>query len=374
MKRIFFARSADAQNFNAQAKNIQNILRYWSSEEFRPAVVSFREPDADVAANPNVDLRRVRPDHFWTARWFAQYMGNFDAVFCPGLHHTADWLALRLLSLVGRRPRVIATLEGLVGSLEDQSRETQYSDVVGHAVFCQKISPAHLHRIESMYQMAEHIIAINPLVARIGAVRYGPKISMLPFGFDPSFFQDAQRHHNTRPRVVSAGRVSAHKRPNIFVTLAAAFQQADFVWFGEGEMRANLLAEIRRLGLTNIDFPGPLQPPILAREFAGSDIFLMPSLSEGGPRVSQEAAAAGLAQVVFGFYEGLFVVDGHNGFVVWSDDECKARLGQLLESPDLVERMGREGSAMSGQWVWKTVAPQWEQRIVDVLSSRLKPI
>jgi len=47
-KRILFARSADANNFNAQAKNVQHILRHWRSSEYRPVVFSFYAPDESV--------------------------------------------------------------------------------------------------------------------------------------------------------------------------------------------------------------------------------------------------------------------------------------------------------------------------------------
>ena len=88
------------------------------------------------------------------------------------------------------------------------------------------------------------------------------------------------------------------------------------------------------------------------------------------PKVTQEAAAAGLAQIIFGFYEAPTVVDGKNGFVVWTDDEMYSRLGQLLESPGLVEQMGRAGVKMAGEWTWDLIAPRWEGRIIDVLEGR----
>src|SRR5262249_12319341 len=114
-------------------------------------------------------------------------------------------------------------------------------------------------------------------------------------------------------------------------------------------------------------FPGPLSPEALAREFANSDVFVLPSLAEGVPKVSQEAAACGLAQIVFGFFESPTVVHGVNGFVAWSDAELAVRLGQLLRDPALVERMGRAGIEMAAQWHWDRVAGRWETHISAIV-------
>lgn len=189
--------------------------------------------------------------------------------------------------------------------------------------------------------MADHIIAISPFLARMETALYGGKVSMLPLGVDTKLFKrQVTQVRQARPRVVGAGNVRARKRPEIFLDLARAYPKADFVWYGEGDLRQALRNEVGRSGLTNIDFPGAVPPDILAREFAASDVFVLPSRSEGVPKVTQEAAAAGLAQIVFGFYEMPTVVDGENGLVVWEDEEMVAALGKLIDDRELTERMG----------------------------------
>jgi glycosyltransferase involved in cell wall biosynthesis len=195
-------------------------------------------------------------------------------------------------------------------------------------------------------------------------------VTTLSLGVDLSQFRRWNWGRQQRIRVVSAGNVAAHKRPELFLRCAELFPEADFIWFGEGAMRGSLQASVRGSGLTNVDFPGALAPESLAREFAQANIFVMPSLAEGVPKVTQEAAASGLAQVICGFYEAPTVVDGRNGFVVWSDDQFILKLRELIQNPDLVERMGQAGSVMAADWSWETVAPQWESRIIDVLENQ----
>jgi glycosyltransferase involved in cell wall biosynthesis len=364
-KRILFARSADANNFNAQAKNVQHILRHWQSCECRVAVFSFSAPEEGATANPNVDIIRITPDRLWRAKVFAAYMQRFDAVFCPGLHHYADWAALKARALLRWPLPIITTVEGLLGVDGDQAFDQKYSKVAGHPVYSQKIARAHWRRANGLFLMANHIIAVSPFLARQATAQYRTKVSMLSLGVDVALFRRTRWERRPRPRVVCAANVRAHKEPHVFLKLAARFPVADFVWFGDGELRAPLCEQAMKAGIGNLSFPGVLTPDALAREFAASDILVLPSRNEGVPKVTQEGAAAGLAQIIFGFYEAPSVVDGVNGFVVWREEEIADRLATLLGNPSLVERFGRAGTRMAEAWSWDIVAPQWEKLIVE---------
>ena len=275
-RRILFARAADTDNFNAQCKNAQHILRHWRSSHWRPTIVAFRDPDPHVAANPNVDILPIRPDRLWRLKFWQIYQQSFDAIFYPGLHHRADYLGLRARSLIRRKVPIIATVEGLVGSTADDSREEYYSSVAGHPVYCQKLAPALLARIEWINKASDHLIAISPFLGRMAAAKYGNKVSQLPVGIDASLIRRSEWRVRGRPRVVCAGNVRPHKRPEFFLALARQFPAADFLWFGHGDLRDALVSEASRHSLANLSFPGAVQPEQLAREFASADIFVLP--------------------------------------------------------------------------------------------------
>ncbi len=366
-KRVFFPRPADSSNINAQAKNSQYILRHWTARQVRPVTLSFNDTDPAIAANPQVTIRRLRDDRLWRMSVYFEYMRPFDAVFCPGLHHLADWLALKTRALIGYPLPVIGTLEGLAAGFNDRQREGFLSEVAGHQVYCYRIPDAVWRRSDEMLRMSSRIIAISPFLARLAKALYGDKVDMVPLGVDVGLFRRVTFAPGPRLRVVGAGRVEPHKRPELFLDLAAKFPQADFAWFGDGEQRAKLIAESARRNLANLQFPGALPSSRLAEAFKRSDIFLFPSLSEGVPKVTQEAAAAGLAQIIFGFYEAPTVAHGDNGFVVWSDEELTERLDQLLGDRSLIEALGRKGMEMTKHWSWDLLAPQWERAIIGAL-------
>jgi glycosyltransferase involved in cell wall biosynthesis len=224
-----------------------------------------------------------------------------------------------------------------------------------------------------IYRMSDEIIAISPFLKNISTKLLGKNISFLPLGVDTSQFVRNSPARNSRPQVVCAGHVAAHKRPEKFLEWASLYPMADFSWYGEGPLRSILIHKAKHQGLLNVSFPGELPRVELADRFKGGDIFALPSLSEGVPKVTQEAAAAGLAQVIFGFYESPTVVEGENGFVVWNDDEFTQRLGQLVEDRTLVAKMGRTGSEMARQWEWDLIAPLWEEMIFRFVKNNRGP-
>jgi glycosyltransferase involved in cell wall biosynthesis len=368
-RRILVARSVDASNINAQSKNAKEILARWTNEEWRPTAFAFHEPDARVAANPNVDILRVPSNRLWYARVGLAYQGSFHAIFYPGLHRNADYVALRIRALVGSVVPLISTMENLPGSTADDASEAFYSAVAGHEVYCQKLDPSLFAHASWINRAADHIVAISPFLARMAAKKFGPKVSELPLGIEAFRGLPVERKENARPVVVTAGNVRAHKRPELFLDLARSFPEADFRWFGEGELRAGLNEEAARRGLGNVSFSGQIASDRLAAEFQSADIFVLPSKSEGVPKVSQEAAAAGLPQVIFGYFEAPSVIDGQNGYVVWDDAAFAGQLRDLLADPALRRRMGDLAAKMADEWSWDRLAPKWQQRILDIIGS-----
>ena len=361
--RVFVPRLMDAANRNAQNSNARAILRWWNIQDSRVRTVAYDEPDLAVVANPRVEITRLWRRHAWIAHLALCYLRPCDAIFYPGVS-AADSMGLSLRRRLGRAVPVIAVLEGLVG---DAQREDEYSRLAGHAVHCQRVDPDVLDRVDALYDGASHVIAISPFLARLGASRYGDKFSVLPLGVDRAVFRSDGRARPDRFTVVGAGRLYENKRPDVFLELAARFPSADFTWYGEGELRPALLAERSRRALTNVDYPGTLSATELADKFRRASLFVLPSSAEGTPKVAQEAASCGLGVVLFGFYETPTVVDGRNGYVVWSDEELFASVEALIREPAVAEALGNAGAQMAQAWSWEDVASKWIGQVLHVV-------
>lgn len=362
-RRIFVAQYADVSNNNPQVLNTRALLSRFHDTRCEWLVPYFTDPDPAVAANPNVRLIKLWPWRFWTWHKFLLYQLKVDAVFYPGPYWFDD-LALQLRRLTGRKVPFITTLEGLGG---DQDRQNTLSEWAGHPVYCQQVPERLLRRIDRVQREADHVIAISPFLAKMGKRLYGDKFSVLPLGVDGRTFFPVKAKDHQRFRVMGAGRIYTNKRPALFLEFAARFPQADFVWFGEGELRAQLLSEKEQRGLENVFFPGAVANSQLAEEMRNSHLFVLPSSSEGVPKVTQEAAACGLPVIIFGFYEAPSVINEENGYVVWNDEDLFDRVGELIDDPEKAKNMGACGCEMAKGWDWDAVAARWEDVILKVL-------
>lgn len=367
---VLFLHSADAANTNAQAKNVQGLLAHWPDAGPRAAALSFDQVAPEIAGRAGIVARSLAEGRLWPLRVALEMQSDYSAIFAPGLHVWADWLGVRMRKAAGRAVPLITTVEGLLGTEPDAAAEcTRYSQAAGHQVYCQPVAKGTLRRRQKLHAEATHIIAISPFLERMTGLDHPGKVSSLPLGIDDRIFHARGRSTSARPVVMAVGGVRAHKRPAVFVDLAARFAGADFVWYGEGELRAELSAEARRRGIDTISFAGALEPPALAEAYRRADVLVVTSRNEGVPKVSQEAAACGVAQIVLGFYEAPSVADGVNGFVVWDDEALATRLGELIGDAALRRRMGAAGAEMALEWPWRLVAPRWRRRILDVIGA-----
>jgi glycosyltransferase involved in cell wall biosynthesis len=315
--RIFVPRHMDAANTNAQNLNAKALLSRFTQKRARWIATHFNAPDSTIAAAPQLKLERLCRTRLWHSHMLLKYQKPVDAIFYPGMEWF-DGQGLALRKMMGRHVPVIGTLEGLAG---DEEREQQVEQWVGHKVYCHHVPREIIECCDRILHSCDHIIAITPMLATLGRRLYGDKVSMLPLGIDTEVFQ--RRHfqgEGPRIRVVTAATLTLRKRPFVVLEAARRFPSVDFVWFGTGPLLDKMRHETQEAGVENLSFPGNASPGTLAKEYTNSDLFVLPSFSEGAPKVLQEAAACGMPRIAFGFYEPA-IANGVDGFVVWSDEE-----------------------------------------------------
>lgn len=354
----------DSSNVNAQNSNARALLSRFSDPRARWTTIWSEELPDSFDKNGTVETHRISRSRFWQIQLALAYQSKFDAVFYPG-PHWADKAGLACRRLTGRHTPVVATIEGIIAGPDSLMHLTK---LVGHPVFSQPGADAAVPRIRWMYETSDHIIAISPFLARVAKALYGDKVSYLPIGLEDSIFHNRGRREPEQCRIVGCGTVKGSKNPEIFLRLADRYKDANFVWFGDGELRQSLTQEAIRRRLKNLQFPGSLPPKMLAEEFRRSSIFVLPSHAEGVPKVTQEAAACGLPVVLYGFYEAPTVVHGTNGLVAWSEEDLIEQVGVLAGDPETRSAMGQKGAEMAKPWSWDSVAREWENLLIQFRS------
>ncbi|HEX3320321.1 MAG TPA: glycosyltransferase [Terriglobales bacterium] len=361
---VFVPRWMDRNDINAQNSNARALLSRFNRQDASWTAVCSERPDFPIQAN-GVRTIRLSRTRLWQARLALAYQSRYDAIFYPG-PHWADKLGIQARSLTRARKPLILTIEGIVANIETVDR---FSALTGHPVYAQPGTEQYVKRLRWLYKRADHIIAISPFLARFANFCYGDKVSCLPLGIDRSIFHSVGSQRPRRCRVVGCGSIKASKNPQAFLELAARLTEADFIWFGDGELLPTLNDEARRRRLNNLRFTKAVSPQVLADEFRRSSIFVLPSRAEGVPKVTQEAAACGLPVVLYGYFEAPSIVHEHNGFVSWSDEQFAAYVTSLVQNPQLRSEMGQRGEEMAAQWDWNKIAPQWESLIIRLASS-----
>lgn len=147
----------------------------------------------------------------------------------------------------------------------------------------------------------------------------------------------------------TVGRISEQKSPLLFSAIVDEMTVVDpslhFVWIGDGEMRAELEADLRLRGVSDhVTITGWVDD--IEAEYDRLDIFLLASAYESFGYGTVEAMRAGLPVVVSSVPGSVDVVeDSITGFIVpgFSEGGYAEAIQRLVDDPALRTSMGQRG-------------------------------
>jgi len=185
------------------------------------------------------------------------------------------------------------------------------------------------------------------------------KITVVPLGFELEALLACESHRGELRRELGlayenkligiVARLVPIKNHRLFLraakVVAEAMPQAGFLVVGDGELREELEAYARDLGLDGrVLFTGWRRD--LPRLYADLDVVALTSINEGTPVSLIEAMAAGVPVVATGV-GGVpdVVVDGETGHLVEAGDVkgMAEAIIELLRDPEKAREMGQEG-------------------------------
>jgi glycosyltransferase involved in cell wall biosynthesis len=180
------------------------------------------------------------------------------------------------------------------------------------------------------------------------------RIFRMPLGVDTARFRPADGPRKPGPfRAFFAGQMSVRKGVHHLLAAwrAADLRDAELVF--AGAPRDRYIGELVGRSDPTIRYMGFVPHARLHEAYQAADVFVFPSLAEGGVYVIYEALAAGLPCVVSA-NAGSAVRDGIEGFVVpVGDVEALAgRLRQLAGDDALRRRMAQAARARAEQFAW----------------------
>ncbi|GJL90710.1 glycosyltransferase [Hyphococcus sp.] len=184
---------------------------------------------------------------------------------------------------------------------------------------------------------------------RFSSLTSADKIEIIHCGLDLRDFTPSPPPDNQT--FVCVGRLCPQKGqaqlPAVAVALRDEFPQLKIILIGDGESRAEIEAEIARLGVAqNIVIKGWMENAKVRDEIKLARAFLLPSFAEGLPVVIMEALALGrpvISTYVAGIPE---LVDEGCGWIVPAGDQAAliGVMGEALRSsPETLAALGAEG-------------------------------
>jgi glycosyltransferase involved in cell wall biosynthesis len=204
-------------------------------------------------------------------------------------------------------------------------------------------------------------------------------VEVIPNGIDLDRFAPAPPGGRfPRPTLLYLGRLKKYKRVDLILEAATRLgkegRDLEVLIAGKGDHRSELEKKASRAieAGVSVRFLGFVSEERKRELLARSWVHCLTSPKEGWGIANLEAAASGTPTVASdspGLRDS--VMDGRTGFLVPHDDvgTLAGRLGELLDDPDLRDRLGRQGRAFAEGFSWDRSAQRMATSIRRVVAS-----
>jgi glycosyltransferase involved in cell wall biosynthesis len=199
------------------------------------------------------------------------------------------------------------------------------------------------------------------------------RIIQTSFGWLPSRFPDAAlpRQSSRSPfRALFVGTVGVRKGiPELFQAWEKSGVDGELVVVGDVEsaIGAYVRKASKELRIRMVPFTTDM-----AKWYRECDIFVLPTLEEGGPQVTLEAAACGMPIVTTEMGSARLIADDDNGLVVKEGDvEGLANAISVLYKDELLRRrFGSKAAKDAENFVYKKVSMRRAEQLLQRLRYR----
>jgi glycosyltransferase involved in cell wall biosynthesis len=207
----------------------------------------------------------------------------------------------------------------------------------------------------------DYIFASNPLVEASLLEAGVPPARIMPssFGWSPARFTRAEtatiRQEKKMLTGLFVGSVGVRKGvPQLLDAWKKSGVQGELLLAGfiEDSIKAHLRQYVDNVQIRLLGFVSDVAPL-----YRSADIFIFPSLEEGGPQVTYEAAGFGLPIITTPMGAGRIIKNGINGFVIepYDIEGVASAIVRLAESKELRQRLGERAKLDAQHYTYERV-------------------
>ncbi len=357
--RILFNAFADENIFCAQDLNARDIASRLDTNKYVSYLfrTSKNKISGKLENKPNVRFINIpRRNRLRVPRaiivLLAMLSGKYDII----ISGKVDWVSVAYLYLrntLGTKSKFIHTVEIL--------RPSPFA------------SARYNNTARNIALRADATYAISTMIGERAKTWCGKRLNLMhAVGVDTEVFKPLlfQNTGKSRKTVLCCGTLSERKQPHVFLEFAARYPGYDFIWVGEGPLGQGLLDAVKTRRIKNFVIRGNIPHFALATVMKEADVFVLPSLNEGFPKVVIEAMACGLPAIALASYGPEAIIDGESGYVVETVDRMYDELGSLLEDDALLMRMKEAARQRSREFSWDRIVENYEGAIDRLLKPR----
>lgn len=346
----------DEDDFNAQNLNAREIACRLNPNLFEVALFYCTRPDERLRDKENIHLIKV-PNYKETPTKIIAFLsvlrhllGRYNILFYVR-NMRIEHLYFKFRKILGDQKITVHTIEGIL-------------PIIGASEYYKKVAKYTTIRSDYVYSVSKY-------VAETAEKHYGIKTPVIYVGVDTKVFQPAKnkKEENKRKlKVLYVGSFQRRKRPYLVIDAAKRFPNVEFHLIGSGPLESSLLEAKKKFKTSNVYFHGRVPLEKLVSSLQEADVFLFPSIHEGFPKVTIEAAATGLPAIVFNNYRPETVINGETGFIVGDVGEMMEKLAILIEDVDLRHKMGERAREYAKRFDWNIITNQWETEFLKMVS------
>lgn len=191
---------------------------------------------------------------------------------------------------------------------------------------------------------ADHIIVKTQTLMKTLPPRARSKTTYLPNGVDINRFKPRRKKAKRVPIILFIGRLEPQKNLlSLIKALSLIKEPFKLQIVGDGSLRNQILKLTKKTNI-NLKITRKVSHRRIEKIYQQADIFVLPSIKEGSPKVLLEAMASGLACVASNIPEHREIIESKKHGILSSlaPDRLAQAISQLLKSYSQRENLGRQ--------------------------------
>ena len=224
-------------------------------------------------------------------------------------------------------------------------------------------------KVISSYNQFDKLYSITNYLNHYNYKQHSIKteVKTLYLGTNISAFLNEELHVTSLRNVLIIGNELIRKGVYDFFEISKKFPSISFFVVGSGNGKININQVIEDEGYKNVTYLNSLNSTELSNQLKRMDLHILPSRSEGFPKVTLETAAAGVPSLVYSDYGAKeWITHNQDGFVVDTLEQMIETVMQLKNNPDLLKQNSVNAIALAKRFDWGILIKDWEQEIVKL--------